>query len=171
VVDGGEERVQLQRLAQEGAGARGQEPRGDRRTAVGADHQHGDAGGARVGLIEDLLNVARMDGGVLALDPGPVDADALLAEAADMLRPLAAAHGPTLEWVPAGDAPPLRDRFGLTARQMDVARLPGEGRTNHEIAEQLGVSYFTVRSHTEQVLAEPGVASRAAVGALLYGGG
>jgi DNA-binding response OmpR family regulator len=65
----------------------------------------------------------------------------------------------------------LRDRFGLTARQVDVARLLGEGRTNHEIAEQLGVSYFTVRSHTEQVLAKLGVASRAAVGALLYGRG
>ena len=65
----------------------------------------------------------------------------------------------------------LRDRFGLTAWQMDVTRLLGEGRTNHEIAERLGVSYFTVRSHTEQVLAKLGVASRAAVGALLYGGG
>jgi DNA-binding response OmpR family regulator len=65
----------------------------------------------------------------------------------------------------------LRERFGLTARQVDVARLLGEGRTNHEIAEQLGVSYFTVRSHTEQVLAKLGVASRAAVGALLYGRG
>jgi DNA-binding response OmpR family regulator len=65
----------------------------------------------------------------------------------------------------------LRERFGLTARQVDVARLLGEGHTNHEIAEKLGVSYFTVRSHTEQVLAKLGVASRAAVGALLYGGG
>jgi signal transduction histidine kinase/FixJ family two-component response regulator len=60
------------------------------------------------GLIEDLLDVARMDGGVLALNPAPVDVDALLADAADMLRPLAAAHELGFEWLAAGDAPLLR---------------------------------------------------------------
>jgi signal transduction histidine kinase len=67
-----------------------------------------DQAAARMdGLIEDLLDVARMDGGVLALSPAETDADALLADAAEMLRPLAAAHGLAFRWEPAGDAPPL----------------------------------------------------------------
>ncbi|MEW5931760.1 MAG: response regulator [Gemmatimonadota bacterium] len=93
---------------------------------------------------------------------------ALLRRASRFAPPADAAEAPASAAL-ADEA--LRERFGLTARQVDVARLLGEGHTNHEIAEKLGVSYFTVRSHTEQVLAKLGVASRAAVGALLYGGG
>jgi DNA-binding response OmpR family regulator len=63
----------------------------------------------------------------------------------------------------------LRERFGLTARQVTVARLLGEGYSNAEIAQQLSVSYFTARNHTEQVLGKLGVATRAAVGAVLFG--
>jgi DNA-binding response OmpR family regulator len=63
----------------------------------------------------------------------------------------------------------LRARFGLTARQITVARLLGEGYSNAEIAQQLSVSYFTARNHTEQVLAKLGVPTRAAVGAVLFG--
>jgi DNA-binding response OmpR family regulator len=62
----------------------------------------------------------------------------------------------------------LRARFGLTARQIAVARLLGEGYSNAEIAQQLSVSYFTARNHTEQVLGKLGVATRAAVGSFLY---
>ncbi len=65
----------------------------------------------------------------------------------------------------------LRERFNLTARQIEVARLLGEGFTNAEIAAKLEMSYYTARNHTEQVLAKLGVSSRAAVGALLYGQG
>jgi DNA-binding response OmpR family regulator len=63
----------------------------------------------------------------------------------------------------------LRDRYGLTARQITVARLIGEGCSNAEIAQRLSVSYFTARNHTEQVLGKLGVGTRAAVGAVLYG--
>ncbi|HEX8274191.1 MAG TPA: DNA-binding response regulator [Longimicrobiaceae bacterium] len=63
----------------------------------------------------------------------------------------------------------LRERFGLTARQVAVARLLGEGCSNVEIAKRLSVSYYTARNHTEQVLAKLGIASRAAVGAVLFG--
>ncbi len=65
----------------------------------------------------------------------------------------------------------LRTRFGLTARQVAVARLLEEGCTNAEIAERLFVSTFTARNHTEQVLEKLGVSSRARVGALLRGRG
>ncbi|MBV9774206.1 MAG: response regulator [Gemmatimonadetes bacterium] len=79
-----------------------------------------------------------------------------------------AAGAPARQAIVLGDDD-LRERYGLTARQIDVARLIGEGLTNTEIASRLGVSFFTVRAHTEQVLAKLGVASRAAVGAMLFG--
>ena len=62
----------------------------------------------------------------------------------------------------------LRDRYGLTERQIAVVRLLAEGCTNAEIASRLGVSFFTARNHAEQARAKLGVTSRAAVGALLY---
>jgi DNA-binding CsgD family transcriptional regulator len=49
---------------------------------------------------------------------------------------------------------------GLTVRQAEVALLIAEGRSNPEIAERLGISRFTARNHTEQVLARLKVESR-----------
>ncbi|HEV3050183.1 MAG TPA: DNA-binding response regulator [Longimicrobium sp.] len=65
----------------------------------------------------------------------------------------------------------LKERFSLTARQIEVVRLLAEGCSNAEIAQRLEMSYYTARNHTEQVLGKLGVSSRAAVGALLYGQG
>jgi DNA-binding response OmpR family regulator len=65
----------------------------------------------------------------------------------------------------------LRERYSLTARQIEVVRLLAEGCSNAEIATRLEMSYYTARNHTEQVLGKLGVSSRAAVGALLYGQG
>jgi DNA-binding response OmpR family regulator len=65
----------------------------------------------------------------------------------------------------------LKERYGLTARQITVARLLSEGCSNAEIAKRLEMSYFTARNHTEQVLLKLGVSSRAAVGAIMYGKG
>ena len=63
----------------------------------------------------------------------------------------------------------LRDRFGLTGREIAVTRLLVEGLSNAEIAQRLEVSYYTARNHTEKVLLKLGVPSRAAVGAIVYG--
>jgi PAS domain S-box-containing protein len=52
-------------------------------------------------LIQDLLDVKRMENGRLAVEPRPVPANAIIAEALEMLRPLAAASG--IDLVP--DAP------------------------------------------------------------------
>ncbi|HEX8210647.1 MAG TPA: ATP-binding protein [Longimicrobium sp.] len=49
------------------------------------------------GLIQDLLDVSRMERGATALELAPRAADDLLSEAADTLAPLASAHGLTLE--------------------------------------------------------------------------
>jgi DNA-binding CsgD family transcriptional regulator len=61
----------------------------------------------------------------------------------------------------------LRERYGLTDRQVTVARLIAEGCTNAELASRLGLSFFTVRNHAEQVMAKLGVGNRSAVAPLL----
>jgi len=58
-------------------------------------------------------------------------------------------------------------RFGLTRRELAVARLLADGRSNGEVAGQLGLSIHTARRHVEHVLSKLGVHSRAAVGAKL----
>jgi DNA-binding CsgD family transcriptional regulator len=61
----------------------------------------------------------------------------------------------------------LRQRYMLTAREVEVARLLAVGKQTSEVAEALGVSTHTARHHTEHVLAKLGVKTRAAVAALL----
>lgn len=61
----------------------------------------------------------------------------------------------------------LRERFGLTTRELETARLLAEGKGNPEIASTLGVSVFTARHHTESVMLKLSVRTRAQVGALV----
>ncbi|HUQ84185.1 MAG TPA: LuxR C-terminal-related transcriptional regulator [Gemmatimonadaceae bacterium] len=61
----------------------------------------------------------------------------------------------------------LRSRFGLSAREIEVARLVATGLSNQEVALKLGVSYFTARNHVERLLSKLGVANRSRVGAVL----
>jgi DNA-binding NarL/FixJ family response regulator len=56
---------------------------------------------------------------------------------------------------------------GFTARELAVARLVAEGRSNAAIARELGISPHTARHHTQRVLAKLGVHSRAAAGVVL----
>jgi DNA-binding response OmpR family regulator len=63
----------------------------------------------------------------------------------------------------------LRDRYGLTDRQIEVARLLALGYSNAEIGEALGIAVLTARNHTEQILLKLGAATRARVGAILRG--
>ncbi len=53
----------------------------------------------------------------------------------------------------------------LTGREFAVARLVATGRTNAEIAQELGVAPRTVGSHMEHILAKLGVGRRAEVAA------
>ena len=94
----------------------------------------------------------------------------LLARISALLRRATVAAGGSESSVRAGVSDEdLHERYGLTARQTAVARLLAEGCSNAEIAKRLSVSYFTARNHTEQVLAKLGVASRSAVGAVVFG--
>ena len=43
------------------------------------------------------------------------------------------------------------EQFGFTAREMDVLRLLGKGYRNHEIAESLGISPTTVKTHVARI--------------------
>jgi DNA-binding response OmpR family regulator len=104
----------------------------------------------------------------------PFGALELLARISALLRRArAAAPGAPAAGAPAGavrvlDDAELRERYGLTDRQVTVARLIAEGCTNAELAARLGLSFFTVRNHAEQVMAKLGVGNRSAVAPLLH---
>ncbi len=57
----------------------------------------------------------------------------------------------------------LREHFGLTAKEVRVARLLAEGMTNTELAGALTISPHTARHHTEAVLSKLSVPSRRVV--------
>ncbi|HLV00155.1 MAG TPA: response regulator transcription factor [Acidobacteriota bacterium] len=48
----------------------------------------------------------------------------------------------------------------LTTRQTQILRLMAEGRTNKEIADELGIALSTVKNHIHQILTRFGVESR-----------
>jgi DNA-binding NarL/FixJ family response regulator len=56
-------------------------------------------------------------------------------------------------------------QYGLTPREMQVAMLLAEGRSNEDVASALEISPHTARHHTQHVLAKLGVHSRAQAGA------
>lgn len=71
---------------------------------------------------------------------------------------------------PRGLAPEeLRRRFGLTPREIEVALLLAERRTNQEVAETLHISTHTAERHTERVLGKMGLRSRLQVPSRLAG--
>ena len=53
----------------------------------------------------------------------------------------------------------------LTAREFQIARLVTEGRTNVEIAEELGIARKTVSAHLEHIFAKLGIGRRAEIAA------
>jgi DNA-binding CsgD family transcriptional regulator/PAS domain-containing protein len=70
--------------------------------------------------------------------------------------------------VPSPPAPrDLRERYGLTTREIAVSLLLADGHSNAEVARLLGVTIHTARRHAEHVLMKLGVHSRAAVSAKL----
>jgi DNA-binding CsgD family transcriptional regulator len=93
--------------------------------------------------------------------PSPLPSVRALAEAAaeelralDMPGPLAEARRLLTGLPPHGDPGPL------TARELEVARLVADARTNQQIADHLFVSVRTVESHVRSALAKLGFSTR-----------
>lgn len=64
----------------------------------------------------------------------------------------------------------IRDLFGLSQKEAQVALLLAEGKSNEEVARGLGISPHTARHHTERVLLRLGIRSRAQVPSKLLSG-
>ena len=90
--------------------------------------------------------------------PDTLDAESAVLVSVDRLNPEP----------PTPDA--LRDRFGLTARESQVACLLLQRLTNDEIAGALGISSHTAQHHTESVLTKVRVNSRRGLRQALTGG-
>ncbi len=80
-----------------------------------------------------------------------------------------AAIDPAGQALAGPDAPAAAvDRYGLTAREVDVLRLLTQGRSNREIAEALFISHRTVSTHVANIFVKLDVNGRAAAAARSY---
>lgn len=70
----------------------------------------------------------------------------------------------------AASAEHLHARYGLSPREVEVARLLADGLSTRELSAMLRVSTHTARHHTENVLRKLRVRRRAEVGRRLRGG-
>lgn len=61
----------------------------------------------------------------------------------------------------------LKERFGLTRRQAEVALLLAQRMTDREVAERLCISHYTARGHAEAVMAKLGVHNRREIAPVL----
>jgi DNA-binding NarL/FixJ family response regulator len=62
--------------------------------------------------------------------------------------------------MPAGGSGGGGGLANLTSREREIAASIAEGRSNREIAKQLGVSEQTVKNHVTSILHKVGVSSR-----------
>jgi DNA-binding CsgD family transcriptional regulator/tetratricopeptide (TPR) repeat protein len=91
--------------------------------------------------------------GLARATAGGLPSPTLVARADEILRAGRARHPSDEPWAP------------LTAREFAVARLVAEGRTNAEIAGELGIAPKTASAHVEHILAKLGAGRRAEIGA------
>jgi DNA-binding CsgD family transcriptional regulator len=105
----------------------------------------------------------------LGAAPLLAEVDALIRRA--RLRPESPAapggdEGPAAAVTPAdADA---AERFGLTARELEVLRLVADGCSNNQIAQQLFISRATASVHVSNILSKLGVTTRVQAAALAH---
>jgi DNA-binding CsgD family transcriptional regulator len=137
---------------------------------AGADHPYAVQAAGRwreAAALWDAAGCPYEHAATLAESPDPQHLLAAL-ETLDELgaKPLAASvrarlRGLGVTRIPRGPLVGTRSNpAGLTARQVDVLRLLGQGYTNAQIASELVVSVRTVDSHVAAVLDKLGAASR-----------
>lgn len=64
----------------------------------------------------------------------------------------------------------LQERFGLTAREVEITRRLEQGQSTKEVAQSCGISLHTARHHSERIFAKLGVKNRSQIGPRLHGG-
>jgi DNA-binding CsgD family transcriptional regulator len=113
---------------------------------------------ARARLGEAGFSAAWEAGRALTLDQAASEALAV----AEAIRDDLARRKPAVAEIEPGE------KFGLTARELEVWRLIAEGRSNQEVADALFISPRTAQTHTTHLLAKLGVTSRNAATALAH---
>jgi DNA-binding NarL/FixJ family response regulator len=142
------------------------------RLAGAATALHAAGGGAieliKHGVADDWLDEARRALGETAF-AAAWTAGRALTPAAAIAEALADLSRPVGSDVPPQPAPARGGRAarpgGLTAREVEVARLVADGKTNREIAAALVLSERTVAKHLDHIFAKLDVSSRTAVAA------
>jgi len=66
------------------------------------------------------------------------------------------------------EAPSVAASLGLTARELEVLALVGEGRTNQQIGQELFITPKTASVHVSRILAKLGVAGRGEAAAIAH---
>jgi DNA-binding CsgD family transcriptional regulator len=69
-----------------------------------------------------------------------------------------------------GEPRPRPTRYGLSAKELEVAQAVADGLTNREIGSRLYISHHTVDTHLRNIFGKTGVNSRAALARLLASG-
>jgi DNA-binding CsgD family transcriptional regulator len=67
-------------------------------------------------------------------------------------------------------APPLLRAYGLTQREQEVTQLILRGATTAQLAQQLGISPYTVNDHLKNVFDKAGARTRGELSATLFFG-
>ena len=63
-----------------------------------------------------------------------------------------------------GPRTPLRNRYGLTIRELTVLHLVATGKADKEIARELGISPLTIHKHLSNILGKMHASSRTEAG-------
>jgi len=150
---------------------------GEIAAVAGAHHERLDGSGYHRGvrdspIVAQLVGTADVYRALCEVRPHrgalePAAAARVLAEEADAGRFGRTAIDAVL--AAAGHAPALPNvarPAGLTEREVDVLRLLARGRSNKEVARELGISAKTVGTHVEHIYSKTGVTTRA--GATLF---
>ena len=98
------------------------------------------SGEALLAILNDVLDIARMEAGQLRLDPAPLDLALLVRSVAQAWAPLAAEKGVALEWRIGQDVPPHVTADAARLRQMLVNLVSNAVKFTDSGAIAIGVS-------------------------------